>query len=146
MPSFPTRPVEQHPGDQRAAVWTNIILITVTTVITIIITIAAGQAWSMVAAAAFNHAATRGMYVYATSATLAAIVICVAFAVLASELDVHRYMQKRNPLVGTTLVPVYKDDNKTIKGYVVTGQEYAAEDTAKTFNPVVDTSAYFLFQ
>jgi hypothetical protein len=40
---------------------------------------------------------------------------------------------------------VYKDDNKTIKGYVVAGQDYAADDT-KPFNPVTDTTAYILPQ
>lgn len=125
--------------------WTNIVLITVTTVITIILTITCGQSWALLLTSAVHGGVTRGMYIYAFSITAATIILCVTFALLAAELDVRRYMQKRNPLVGTQLVPVYKDDEKTIKGYIVAGQDYRADDP-KPFNPVVDASAYILAQ
>ena len=125
--------------------WTNIVLITITTVITIILTITCGQSWALLLTSAVHGGVTRGMYIYAFSITAATLLLCVTFALLAAELDVRRYMQKRNPLIGTQLVPVFKDDEKTIKGYIVAGQDYQADDT-KPFNPVVDASAYILSQ
>lgn len=139
-------PVQQETKQETVeTAWGNIVLITITTVITIILTLTCGHAWALLGTSIVHGNSTRGMYVYALCITLATIILCVTFAALAAELDVHRYMQKRNPLIGTTLIPVYKDDNKTIKGYVVAGQDYTADDT-KPFNPVTDTAAYILPQ
>ena len=85
------------------------------------------------------------MYAYTICTTIAAITIGVGFALAAAKLDVRRVIQKRNPLIGTTLVPVFKDDGVTVKGFVVTGQDYDAEDI-RPYNPVVDSSSYIIPQ
>lgn len=135
--------VPHNPKDKTS--WLNIVLITITTVITIILTITCGQSWALLLTSVVHGGVTHRMYIYAFSVTAATLILCVTFALLAAELDVHRYTQKRNPLIGTQLVPVYKDDEKTIKGYIVAGQDYKADDP-KPFNPVVDATAYILAQ
>ena len=92
-----------------------------------------------------NKTVTPGMYAYTICTTIAAITIGVGFALAAAKLDVRRVIQKRNPLIGTTLVPVFKDDGVTVKGFVVTGQDYDAEDI-RPYNPVVDSSSYIIPQ
>ena len=111
----------------------------------VVLTITAGQAWALTGMAIVNKTVTRGMYIYTACVTAIAVVLGVTFALVTAQLDIRRQVLKQNPLIGATLVPVYHDDNTTVKGFVVAGQNYDAADI-RPYNPVVDSTTNILPQ